>query len=86
MSALPEDAPVLRESDVRAILRRAVVEAGSARAWARQHGVSEQWLGQVLKRRKAVGMRIGLALGFRRQTVWTKAPEGMEVAQRAAAV
>ena len=80
----PATAPhVLHDSEVRAILRRAVVEAGSARAWARQHGVSEQWLGQVLSRRKAVGMQIGLALGLRRETVWM--PAG-RVAERAGAV
>lgn len=60
---------VLTVDDVRARLRAACEAAGGQAAWARAHGVSRQYIGQVLLRVRAPSDTILKALGM---TVATK--------------
>jgi len=48
------------------LLARACEQAGSQRAWARDHDVTGQYVHDVLKGRRAPGQAIIAALGLRR--------------------
>lgn len=51
-------------SDVRKLLRKACEEAGSQKAWADQHSVSEAYVSDVLKSRREPGEAILDGLGI----------------------
>lgn len=59
-------APLLTADDIRARLRAEVEAAGSQRAWALMHGVSEQYVSDALIGRRRVGALILRALGLER--------------------
>jgi hypothetical protein len=64
---------VVSEEDVVALLRVAVAEAGSMRAFARAHGVNEGDLGQTIRGRRAPTSSICRAVGVERRLVLTGA-------------
>ena len=51
-------------------LRAAVESEGSQRAWAAKHGLSPQFVHDVLKERRGITDRIAEALGYRIETVY----------------
>ena len=51
-------------AEVVAMLKRACTAAGTARAWAKQHGVSEAYVSDVLNSRRDPGEAICRALGL----------------------
>lgn len=51
-------------------LRTAVESEGSQRAWAARHGLSPQFVHDVLKERRGITDRIAEALGYRIETVY----------------
>ncbi|WP_024351049.1 hypothetical protein [Aurantimonas coralicida] len=51
---------------VRNLLRQACADAGSQQSWAREHGVSPQYVGDVILGRRDPGDRILDGLGLRR--------------------
>jgi hypothetical protein len=55
---------LLDEVDVCAMLRNACRAAGGQRSWARAHGVSEQYVSDVVGGRKKPGESITTALGL----------------------
>lgn len=57
----------MEEKQVRKLLRDAVKEAGNQRAYAKQIGVSPQFLSDVLKGRRGISKAIGEALGLELQ-------------------
>ena len=48
------------------LLREACTKAGSQNAWAKQHGITQQYVNQVLTGRSLPGPRILSALGVKR--------------------
>lgn len=62
----------MNEDDFIALLRRAVKDAGNQKAWATRHGVSPQYVNDVLKRRRSPGeticrpLRIERVVSYRR--------------------
>lgn len=56
------------ETQVLKLLRSAVNDAGSQRAFARQHGLTDEFLSMVLSQRKPVSERIAATLGLTRIT------------------
>jgi hypothetical protein len=57
---------MLTEHELIERLRDAVHRAGSQSAFARQHGLSEQYLSDVLRSRREPGQKILDTLGFER--------------------
>jgi hypothetical protein len=53
------------EADMYAVVMEAIAYAGSQRAFARELGISEQFVGDVVKKRKAVGETIARHFGYR---------------------
>ena len=62
----------LREKHLRERLRRACREAGSQTLWAAAHGVSDQYVSDILKGRRGMSATIAGHLGFRRVTVYAR--------------
>jgi hypothetical protein len=59
--------------DVCNLLRLACRQAGGARAWARQHGISEQYVSDVLNARRDPGESILRPLGLVRIVRYARA-------------
>ena len=57
---------IMTSFDVCSLLRRRCREAGGQSAWANAHGVSPQYVCDVLKARREPGDMILAALGLRR--------------------
>jgi DNA-binding transcriptional regulator YdaS (Cro superfamily) len=55
------------QADLIAILRSACERAGGQRAWAEAHGLSPQYVCDVLKGRRDVSERMANELGFLRE-------------------
>lgn len=55
-----------------ALLRRAVTSAGSQRKWALAHGVSVQYVCDVLAGRREPGGKVLAALGVRRVVSYSR--------------
>jgi len=68
---------IARASTPLRALERAIVEAGTAQAFAVQHGLSPQYVGDVRYGRRAPGPAILAALGLERRVsyVRTGAPQ-----------
>lgn len=62
----------LDESYVIAILKDAIDVAGSQKAFARKHNMSEQYVSDVVLRRRGIGDKILLALQLRRIVTFEK--------------
>jgi len=62
------------DDDVIAQLTEACQKAGSQKDWADAAGVSAAYVSDVLKRKRAPGLSILLALGLRRVTVYEPQP------------
>lgn len=63
---------------MRALIRRACREAGSQKAWAKQHNINEAFLSQVLRGEREPSPAILDPLGMERVVVYRKkeaAPE-----------
>jgi len=58
---------VATQGDLLAILRSACDAAGGQRAWAEAHGLSPQYVCDVLKGRRDVSERMANELGFLRE-------------------
>ena len=59
-------------ADVRAMLKRACTAAGTARAWAEKHGVSQAYVSDVLRGRRDPGEAICRALGLVAEQTYRK--------------
>jgi hypothetical protein len=64
--------------DVLRRLRCAIDEAGSARAWAREHGFSSTYLSEVVNGTRSVSDRMAQALGFRRVVAFVATEDFVE--------
>ncbi len=64
--------------DIIAELRRRIDAEGSQKAVAKLMGFSPQFIGDVLKGRRAVTTALAGALGFKRVDVWVKVNTGEE--------
>lgn len=64
---------VVSDADVVDLLRVAVAEAGSMRAFARAHGINESDLGQAMRGRKAPTSSLCRVVGVERKLVLTGA-------------
>ncbi|MBX9910838.1 MAG: hypothetical protein K2Z25_19300 [Beijerinckiaceae bacterium] len=73
---MPETALTLEET--LAALRDAIAAAGSARAWATGHGISAQYVADVLAGRRQPSDRILGPLGLCRVTLIVPAPTKKE--------
>jgi len=60
----------ITEDEVRERLRAAIATVGSQREWARQAGVSESLVSEVLKGTRGFGPQILKALGLERAIVY----------------
>lgn len=58
----------MTEAEVIERLKDACALAGSARAWGEKHGVSGQYIGAVIARRRPPGKKVLQALGIVRVT------------------
>lgn len=66
----------LNAADVRERLRAACAEAGGQKRWGREHGFSQQYVGEVISGRRAPSDRILRGLGLQAETVFLpRAPE-----------
>jgi hypothetical protein len=68
LNAVPE----LSEDEMRRVLEAVVHDAGSQKAWARANGLSEQYVCDCLKGRRAIGFSIARALGYQPITVYVR--------------
>jgi len=59
-------------SDVRDLLRSACATAGSQQAWAREHGVSPQYVGDVILGRREPGDKILDGLGIKKVVTYER--------------
>ena len=66
----------LSEQDIADRLRAAIRTAGSQRAFARQHGISTQYVNDVLRGRRELGQKILDALGVERIVTYQEKPVG----------
>ena len=57
---------ILTNDDARKMLRRACEAEGGQSEWALKHGVSKQYVGQILTGDDALGWKIARALGLKR--------------------
>ena len=57
-------------NDVVARLRKSVNAAGGQSAWASKHGISAQYVCDVLKFRRLAGDKITRALGLEKALLW----------------
>lgn len=57
---------MLTEQDVMDLLRVAIDVAGSQAAFARQHGISLQYINDVMRGRREIGQKILAVLGIER--------------------
>ena len=62
-------------TEVRSMLKRACTAAGTARAWAKAHGVSEAYVSDVLNSRRDPGEAICKALGLVSEQTYRKVPK-----------
>ena len=60
----------MNEQDVLDRLRAAIEQAGSQRAFADQHGISLQYVNDVLHKRREPGQKILDALGIERVVIY----------------
>ena len=56
---------VYTDSDLRDALRQRVHDAGSQRAFARQHGINHAYLSRILAQKRPVGKLVAGLLGYR---------------------
>lgn len=61
---------MLTEDDIRARLRAAIDAARSQQTFARQHGISAQYINDVLNGRRKIGEKILDALGLERVVIY----------------
>jgi len=61
----------LTKPDVIALLRKRCAEAGSQRKFAQQHGISPQYVADVLSGNREPGEKILAAIGVHRETRYT---------------
>ena len=52
------------------VLRRQVADAGGQHYWAWDHGIQQSMVSAILQGRRAVSLRVALALGYRRIVVY----------------
>lgn len=62
----------MTEADVREILTREVMKAGSIRAWAQANDVSHVWVRECLKFEKPPGPAICKALGVEKRVTYVR--------------
>lgn len=62
----PMIAPVLHSDEVLLLLKAACRDAGGQTRWARQHGLSHPYVGDVLHGRRGLGDSILRALGLQK--------------------
>lgn len=58
---------MLSESDIRNVLRHRCEAAGGQKSWAIDHGVSPQYVCDILRGRKEVSERVAALLGYDRR-------------------
>lgn len=63
---------MLTEQELLDYLRTAIQQAGSQQAFARQHGISAQYISDVLRGRREIGAKIAQALGYERVVRYRK--------------
>ncbi|HXT81353.1 MAG TPA: hypothetical protein VN702_17440 [Acetobacteraceae bacterium] len=59
-------------ADIYSNLRSACEASGGQRAWARKHGISEQYVSDVLSARRDPGGKILTALGYVRRVTYER--------------
>lgn len=62
----------MTEADVRELLRKACEAAGSDRAWALEHKLSAQYVGDVKNGKRSIGPAILKALGLSAVTTYRR--------------
>lgn len=60
----------ITEEDVKALLRAACEAAGGRQSWGETHGISPQYIGDVLRGDRRPGNKILRALGLTRRMVY----------------
>ena len=73
---------MINADNLRQILRHRVEEAGTAANFARQHGLSEGLISQVLSGRHKIGPKIARACGYRKITVFQALQEPIDMPKR----
>lgn len=63
----------MTKEQVIALLLEETRRAGSQKEWCRAHGISEQYVSDVLKGRRDVGNKVLEALGYRKVVIYEKA-------------
>jgi len=58
--------------DLRKMLRQDVDRAGGTAAWARQHGVTMQYVSELLRFRKPIGPKVAAALGYEKMIIYAR--------------
>lgn len=66
------DKQTISNEEMLAVLNNAVAQAGSLRAFAKAHGVSPQFAGDVIAGRRNISERIACAFGYEKSCVWRK--------------
>lgn len=64
------------EDELRSILSFDCDMEGSQKKWADRVGISQSYVSSVLKRQNPISEKLALALGYRREVVFTKIEEG----------
>ena len=59
--------------ELRKLLRQDVAKIGGQAAWARKHGVSEQYVSEILNRQRDISAMIAACLGYERRWMYLKA-------------
>lgn len=67
-----DDSDVLGRAEVRGVLRNAIADAGSLRAFARQHGISAAYVSDVMNWKREPGPKVLGALGLKQLRFTTR--------------
>ncbi len=63
---VPDEPEMFTEEQAREMLRAACKKAGNPSAWATQHGLSRQYVFQMLDGSDPIGWKVARAIGLRR--------------------
>jgi hypothetical protein len=66
-----DDSEVLGRAEVRGVLRNAITDAGSLRAFARQHGISAAYVSDVMNWKREPGPKVLRALCLKQLRITT---------------
>jgi hypothetical protein len=62
----------LTGEEMRHVLFKACEAVGSQKAWADDHGISPQYVCDILARKREVSAEVAFFLGYHKQTIYTK--------------